>query len=90
MNPDKNALAGSVVIAAMIAATYAAALHQGRWPPSHPWSGIALGALAVTLAVQAFAGDRAAVLRRITAVLALIAAGLWLASALLAPAFEAW
>jgi hypothetical protein len=38
-------VAGGLVLA-IVAATYVFSLGRGRWPPSHPWSGITLVILA--------------------------------------------
>jgi hypothetical protein len=61
---------------------YSVSLRTGMWPPSHPWSGMTLVALAffnIGLARRA-PDSRGAVLRIAAATLAMTGAAFWLAA----------
>ena len=75
--------AGAFVLGCVVAA-YVTALRHGNWPPSHPWSGIPLVSLGlVNLGVSMRAPDSgAARMQFVAAGLAVLAAALWLSSAL--------
>jgi hypothetical protein len=76
------AVGGFLLVA--VALVYVMSWRAGRWPPSHPWSGITLVALAVGQLVNR-SPDRSrllTVLRIASAILAIVGACLWLASSL--------
>jgi hypothetical protein len=74
-----------------VIAVYAYSLHiKGRYPPSHPWSGISLMLLSVVLILRLRKGQRGNPVKLqlqpwLFAAGAVISAGFWTVAAILAP-----
>ncbi len=71
-------ISGGIVLA-LVVSMYAMAWMKGGWPPSHPWSGIALTFLGVRAMIWPVEDPRRVV---ILSGLALAAAVLWTVSAM--------
>jgi hypothetical protein len=79
------AVVASAVIAALVLTTYGVSAIHGRWPPSHPWSGLSLTLIAVSLLAGGLAtGPRWVAVRVIAGILGTLAAAAWLVSAAMA------
>lgn len=76
-------LAGLVILG-LVVFVYALAARAGHWPPSHPWPAIALGLIGLRFLLWPGASSDGSRrwLPAVASALALIAAFLWLASAL--------
>jgi hypothetical protein len=67
----------AVCIVSIVLFVYTTSIQSGTMPPSHPWSGIALGLIAVSFFSSSYSGTRPKFAGGIFAVLALVSAILW-------------
>jgi hypothetical protein len=74
-----------VLLLGLVLVGYLVPLRIGAWPPSHPWSGMSLVALALmNLGLHRWApGPRGVVLRIAAAILSTVGAVFWLAATLM-------
>lgn len=71
----------AVLIGAAVVWVYTKALRGGYWPPSHPWSGIAVSLLAIWLFVSSFSVKRSNLFGLWFALVAVVSAVFWVVSA---------